>query len=658
MPPLNQNPASSATDSSKSSRSQDEKWQRKGLFRFVFTIQTLESKENLGSKEAHDHAFSNRTSNWGWAQFAKRESVYYKQADVIKDDGFLITVTITATSEKPKLLPPVTHPVPPVLIQAMGSLLDDPEHSDVVFYLPPRRRRLRERGETRKVYAIRKILAARSEYFRDMFESGFCEAEAESSSEDEGESERRAMQNDDAHPHGSHDSAARADQQRRADDGDSASENYDYDLYPHEALLEDSDEEIDEFYSPSVGPALTFEGPTPNKLSRGEMLPFRSPGERPARSPHSSPSPMGGGSSREDLKAGEEGDEEGEDDNEDGPEDDSVGEDEVASVVAAVVRAAGGINNSSSVTQLRRASSRNTSRESVEGVRGTRATGSLGERKTSKESLDGQSGAEGDASMPTFKSPLSGNRKKQRAEEPMLLKSSKKKRDGASEGRSDRRKRRKVIVPDSAYPTFKALLFFLYTDTVEFAPLTSSYLPSNVAGDGEGEDLSASTYASPMRFGSSSSSRQLAHTREDSGVFAEELQKAHQKRKQAIENYVRRNPGRPTPCSAKAMYKLADKLQIPDLKKRAQEHIEMSLTVGNIVWEVFSGFNTQYPDIRKMETDFLLKHWRSVKRSTAMKTLFSRASAHPGLAEVWPHLLACLEYKEPKGDEEVEEDYE
>ena len=105
----------------------------------------------------------------------------------------------------------------------MGSLLDDPEHSDVVFYLPPRRRRLRERGETRKVYAIRKILAARSEYFRDMFESGFCEAEAESSSEDEGESERRAMQNDDAHPHGSHDSAARADQQRRADDGDSAS---------------------------------------------------------------------------------------------------------------------------------------------------------------------------------------------------------------------------------------------------------------------------------------------------------------------------------------------------------------------------------------------------------------------------------------------------
>lgn len=649
---------------------QDEKWQRKGLFRFVFTIQTLDGKENLGSKEAHDHAFSNRTSNWGWAQFAKRESVYYKQAEVIKDDGFLITVTITATAEKPKLLPPVTHPVPPVLIQAMGSLLDDPEHSDVVFYLPPRRRRNgpRERGETKKVYAIRKILAARSEYFRDMFESGFSEAEAESSSEDEVEGERRmtghrAVQNDDAHPHGSHDSAARADQQRRAEDGDSASENYDYDLFPHEALLEDSDEEIEEFYSPSVETTLAFEGPTPNKLSHVERRPAAGSESQSARSPLSTPSPVAENSSREDLKReddlvdpeDEEGDEEepigGGEEGDD--EDDLVGEDNVASI------------RFSGVPYRRRNQDRSlTLRESDGGcANSTRnASGLFEEESLTKESLRDQSGAEGDASAPTFKSPRSAsNRKKPRASEPMLLKSSsnlhnnKKKRDGASEGRSDRRKRRKVVVPDSAYPTFKALLFFLYTDTVEFAPLTSSYLPSNVAGDAEADDVSTSGYSA---LGAASTSRALMHNRESSGAFADELQKAHQKRKQAIESYVRRNPGRPTPCSAKAMYKLADKLQIPDLKKRAQEHIEMSLTVGNIVWEVFSGFNTQYPDIRKMETDFLLKHWRSVKKSSTMKTLFSRASAHPGLAEVWPHLLACLEYREPKAEDDVDEEYE
>lgn len=92
------------------------------------------------------------------------------------------------------------------------------------------------------------------------------------------------------------------------------------------------------------------------------------------------------------------------------------------------------------------------------------------------------------------------------------------------------------------------------------------------------------------------------------------------------------------------MYRLADKLQIPDLKRRAQEHIASSLTVQNIVWEVFSGFNVRFPDVRKMETDFLLKHWPKVKRTKAMKTIFSRPMAHPGLAEVWPYLLSQLEY--------------
>ena len=67
-----------------------------------------------------------------------------------------------------------------------------------------------------------------------------------------------------------------------------------------------------------------------------------------------------------------------------------------------------------------------------------------------------------------------------------------------------------------------------------------------------------------------------------------------------IEKYCATNPTKPSPCSAKAMYRLADKLQIPDLKRRAQEHIANSLTVKNIVWEVFSGFNSQYPDIRKV----------------------------------------------------------
>ena len=82
----------------------------------------------LHAAEAHDHAFSHKTSNWGWAQFAKRDTVYYSQPQVKQADGFLISVTITANAERPRPRAPVYHTVPPVLISAMGSLLDDPEH--------------------------------------------------------------------------------------------------------------------------------------------------------------------------------------------------------------------------------------------------------------------------------------------------------------------------------------------------------------------------------------------------------------------------------------------------------------------------------------------------------------------------------------------------
>ncbi len=46
-----------------------------------------------------------------------------------------------------------------------------------------------------------------------------------------------------------------------------------------------------------------------------------------------------------------------------------------------------------------------------------------------------------------------------------------------------------------------------------------------------------------------------------------------------------------------------------------------------------------------METDFLLKHWSEVKGTEVMKNIFSRPSAHPGLADIWPHLLSQLEFR-------------
>ena len=631
-------PTSSKT---KSDGALEEKWSRKGLFRFTFNIQTMDDKTNLGTKEAHDHAFSHKTSNWGWAQFAKRDHVYYKNTEVIRDDGFLISVTITSSPEKPKIAKPVSHTVPPVLVHAMGSLLDDPEHSDVVFYLYSSRRRGQSKtrkADVKKVYAIRKILAARSEYFRDMFESGFQEAEAEESSSSEEEeqtldrSRTPRVQQAPAHPHGSHHAAARAEQAKQAVDSE---EEEDHRISLEEFEEGEGDDEDDE-------PDIIMDD-SDEDVEDEDSVEIK----------HASQSYL-----REDNSPNEDEEEEVDDDEdhfEERVDDDAVETDDEGE---ANVTGNDGFSASPEVGKLslKAASSRHSSTAFVDATANQAAERARSTSGSEQSSLmvDREEAARTFAPHPskptsspsssvTAKMSSRAKRDRSRAHEAVSMRTKQTSGNGKQGSGIHHRKRRKVSIVDSAYPTFKALLFFLYTDTVEFAPLTSSFLPSDVAAD---VGPTASLFANPAVTMPSS-----RRGREPSGRFLEEMQKARKKRKGVIEAHRDRYPDKPGPCSAKAMYRLADKLDIPDLKKRAQEHIAMSLTIQNIVWEVFSGFTAQYADILKMETDFLLKHWPQVKRVNAMKSIFLRSSAHPGLAKVWPYLLDCLEYRQPEVDD-------
>jgi hypothetical protein len=56
----------------------------------------------------------------------------------------------------------------------------------------------------------------------------------------------------------------------------------------------------------------------------------------------------------------------------------------------------------------------------------------------------------------------------------------------------------------------------------------------------------------------------------------------------------------PRPVSAKAVYRLADKLDLPALKLRAFQHISSQLTAQNIPAEVFSRFSSTFEDVRKV----------------------------------------------------------
>ena len=67
--------------------------------------------------------------------------------------------------------------IPYELVQAYASLFNDRDHSDVVFVIRPPASRRDPHPKERRLYAIKKILAARSDYFSTMFEGGWSEGQ-------------------------------------------------------------------------------------------------------------------------------------------------------------------------------------------------------------------------------------------------------------------------------------------------------------------------------------------------------------------------------------------------------------------------------------------------------------------------------------------------
>jgi hypothetical protein len=146
-----------------------------------------------------------------------------------------------------------------------------------------------------------------------------------------------------------------------------------------------------------------------------------------------------------------------------------------------------------------------------------------------------------------------------------------------------------VVVKDVAYTTYRAVLYYIYTDTIVFAPLSSSFNSSQVAA--------SSSASLPTQLLSESQNNTNVTRATQGDILAKS---GPTSRSGWINEWQSNNPGRPTPCSAKAVYRLADKLDLHDLKERAFQHIERSLTVQNIAYEVFSPFSAAFADVRKV----------------------------------------------------------
>ena len=156
-------------------------WTRTGTFRFTFELRM--DGHLLKNMEAQDHAFDSASKNWGWASFIKRSEIIARLSHS-STDAFVIVCTITsAPPPPPDGRAPRKQLVPASLVDAYATLFDDPALSDVVFVFPTMQGGRRRR--TRRLYASKRILASRSEYFRDAFSGAWAELTDDEEDEDD-----------------------------------------------------------------------------------------------------------------------------------------------------------------------------------------------------------------------------------------------------------------------------------------------------------------------------------------------------------------------------------------------------------------------------------------------------------------------------------------
>lgn len=481
----------------------DGKWVREGVYKFNFELRSLGKTALFNIKEAHNHSFSSKTANWGWAQFARRDHVYYHSNAVKEQDAFLIICTITSSPTVPAQPPSApVQLVPKDFLERVGSLLDDPLYSDVEFVLPCRGRS----KSFRCIYANRKILQ-RADYFQTMFSSGFSEASSD---------------------HGQYD----------IDDGDGASD----DTYLSRQY-DDSDDEDDEFTTQTIDEP-SFDGTVELQIEEdaGPSVPVAS----------TSTTEPNVHSVEEDAQISS------------GPEDGQT---------------------------------RNV------------------QPKLSHPSSPRSNNVALDTNAYNWIKPTAPTEGKEVAGP----------------------KKMRVFIRDVAYATYKAVLYYIYTDVIVFAPISSSFIST--------AQKRAPTIVSTAQAPSDSQSNLLDIPKAGSST------ETPTSRREWIRKWQQSHPGRPSPCSAKAVYRLADKLGLLDLKERAYQHIQKSFTVDNIPYEVFSPFSATFSDVRKVQVNFFLEHWGDIRSSDAMRSVWQqiRIGRHPGFEEVWPLIAQHLEFNPKTG---------
>ncbi|GAA6048051.1 hypothetical protein JCM3770_000167 [Rhodotorula araucariae] len=593
---LAEQPALAATEGTALAGKEKERipWRRDGRFHFTFEVRSVDRRVTFKQLESEKpHMFWYRERNWGYNAFWRRGEAFYNNPGVRAADAFVIICTIVSSPTLPTT-PPLPHLlVPKTLIHAYASLFDDPDYSDVVFRIRPEGRSALGRAREKRLYAAKKVLAGRSEYFDMMFSSAFSEATLTRPSVPRRDSRPTPTTTTGMHPLRSttaETGGGASGLEDSGDDEDDDDSGWDED---DDSGVDESDEDDDGdaygeealYSAASVAPTIPSTAPLP-------AAPASDAAQEPAAFPtmHSAPESP-----------------------------------EAARTIGADAQ------------RRSRTSSVDLSDDERPSPRGRTARAGASEQNQEDDDEDddgdGAAGADRPAtprgskfvdapSAPASPVRVEGLHARRVQKEAKRRESA---RRGAPAG--DDRPRFEVVVTDAAYSTFRALLHFLYTDSIAFSPLASTYY---VAKD------HAATHG--LSFPHASRRAYLAAQAPVAPSGSEGT---------AVAGVKSAAVG---PASAKAIYRLADKMGLAELKERAYEHVVSSLTAENIVYEVFGSFSSRFDEIRRVEVAFLLDKWSEVRAGPQMRKVFEylrSPSRFPGFEDVWLEIVQNLEVRAP-----------
>ncbi|BGP40888.1 hypothetical protein JCM10449v2_004853 [Rhodotorula kratochvilovae] len=164
---------------------------------------------------------------------------------------------------------------------------------------------------------------------------------------------------------------------------------------------------------------------------------------------------------------------------------------------------------------------------------------------------------------------------------------------------------RQITVTHTAYSTYRAVLRYLETGFIRFAPLSSSCLPTNP----------------------SSRKTRVQHIQD----LADDEDKDDQL---------------PPHVSPKSVYRLAHLLRLDDLQKTCLTQLKIALTHDSAAIELFDNASVLYDDWRKVIREHVVQNWDAVTASPSWKDMQARL-ARDEVPGATPILLELLTARKP-----------